>query len=78
MNKLGKEGKRGTGMGQRRETLSGGVKKLGKKGKQEKASAVGWREEAWEVGQARKRKGTTASVVGRSEEAWQRGEARKW
>jgi hypothetical protein len=39
---------------------------------------VGWSEEAWEVGEARKRKGTTASVVGRSEEAWQKGEARKW
>jgi hypothetical protein len=54
------------------------VKKLGKRGKQEEARAVGWSEEAWEVGEARKRKGTTASVVGRSEEAWQRGEARKW
>ena len=54
------------------------MKKLGKRGKQEEASAVGWSEEAWEIGEARKRKGTTASVVGRSEEAWQRGEARKW
>ena len=54
------------------------MKKLGKKGKQEEASAVGWSEEAWEIGEARKRKGTAASVVGRSEEACPRGDARKW